>query len=400
MPASTRTASARISPVRAFSFSATSCDGSTESTRIDDQHGEPDPPDHPPEHTRPRRVPVARRGARRGCGGGGGTIVVVVSVTDLTTQAAWMAGLAIVVLLLAGWRKNARAAAQIPRSEPTRRKWVPIGVAETTAPLYKRPSIFRRIWAIVASSGLAIVIGVRSGDGDRLRPGLARDHAHRPAQAVTDPRPAPGGHRRARRATWPRQAGLDRRRPERAGDGVERAGPLGALDDDGSTGAFSDPDPGVRRRAARAGRAPSRGRLLRRRCTTSTRRWSRWRRGRAANTSSNRDTGRSTCWSRSPGRPPTPSSARPRSPPSAPSGTSAGCRDPRRHHRQARRCGGGPCSRWRPFDGRRGRGRTGAGPRGSRLAGASGRRRPRTSGGLRRDRLARRCGGRRRRQNV
>ena len=36
----------------------------------------------------------------------------------------------------------------------------PIGVAETTAPLYKRPSIFRRIWAIVAGSGLAIVIGV------------------------------------------------------------------------------------------------------------------------------------------------------------------------------------------------------------------------------------------------
>ena len=73
-----------------------------------------------------------------------------------------MAGLAIVVLLLAGWRKNARATAQnTTRVEPTiRRKWVPIGVAETTAPLYKRPSILRRIWAIVASSGLAIVIAV------------------------------------------------------------------------------------------------------------------------------------------------------------------------------------------------------------------------------------------------
>ncbi|MET0911420.1 MAG: hypothetical protein ABWZ99_18290 [Ilumatobacteraceae bacterium] len=83
------------------------------------------------------------------------------SVTDLTTQAAWMAGLAIVVLLLTGWRKNARAAARIPReSSLPRRKWAPIGVAETTAPLYKRPSIFRRIWAVVAGSGLAIVIGV------------------------------------------------------------------------------------------------------------------------------------------------------------------------------------------------------------------------------------------------
>jgi putative effector of murein hydrolase len=72
-----------------------------------------------------------------------------------------MAGLAIVALLFAGWRKNARATAQIPRSEPTiRRKWVPIAIAETAAPLYKRPSILRRIWAIVASSGLAVVIAV------------------------------------------------------------------------------------------------------------------------------------------------------------------------------------------------------------------------------------------------
>ncbi len=96
-----------------------------------------------------------------GAPGGVGTIVGVVSVTDLTTQAAWMAGLAIVALLLTGWRKNARAAARIPReSHLPRRKWAPIGVAETTAPLYKRPSILRRIWAVVASSGLAIVIGV------------------------------------------------------------------------------------------------------------------------------------------------------------------------------------------------------------------------------------------------
>ena len=51
-----------------------------------------------------------------------------------------------------------------PESHASRRcraaKWAPIGVAETTAPLYKRPSIFRRIWAVVAGSGLAIVIGV------------------------------------------------------------------------------------------------------------------------------------------------------------------------------------------------------------------------------------------------
>ncbi len=74
-----------------------------------------------------------------------------------------MAGLAIVALLLAGWRKNARAVPRKPRSEPTvRRPWVPIGVAETAAPLYRRPSVLRRVWAVIASSGLAVVIGVVS----------------------------------------------------------------------------------------------------------------------------------------------------------------------------------------------------------------------------------------------
>jgi ABC-type nitrate/sulfonate/bicarbonate transport system permease component len=85
---------------------------------------------------------------------------VVVSVTDLTTQAVWMAGLALVALVLAGWRKTARPTARTPRRQPVlRRNWEPIGIAETTTSLYKRPSLLRRLWAIVAGSGLAIVIG-------------------------------------------------------------------------------------------------------------------------------------------------------------------------------------------------------------------------------------------------
>lgn len=84
----------------------------------------------------------------------------VVSVTDLTTQAGWMVGLAIVALLAVGWRKTARATARTPRREPViRRKWVPIGVAETTVPLYRRPNVIRRVWAVIASSGIAIVMG-------------------------------------------------------------------------------------------------------------------------------------------------------------------------------------------------------------------------------------------------
>ena len=88
---------------------------------------------------------------------------VVVSVTDLTTQAGWMAALAIVALALAGWRKNARAMPRTPRREhKVRRPRVPIGIAEATVPLYKRPNILRRAWAAVASLGIAVVIGVVS----------------------------------------------------------------------------------------------------------------------------------------------------------------------------------------------------------------------------------------------
>lgn len=71
-----------------------------------------------------------------------------------------MVALAMVALVAAGWRKPARAAVKTPRREPVvRRNWVPIGIAETTAPLYKRPNVVRRIFALVASSGLAVVMG-------------------------------------------------------------------------------------------------------------------------------------------------------------------------------------------------------------------------------------------------
>ena len=70
-----------------------------------------------------------------------------------------MAGLAILALVLAGWRKNARATARTPRGEPIlRRQWEPVPIAETTT-LYKRPGPLRRLWAAVASSSIAIVIG-------------------------------------------------------------------------------------------------------------------------------------------------------------------------------------------------------------------------------------------------
>ena len=87
----------------------------------------------------------------------------VVSVTDITTAAGWMAGLPILSLVFAGWRNNVRAIPRTPRTQPKhRRPRVPIGIAEATVPLYKAPNPIRRIWAAVASTGLAAVIGVVS----------------------------------------------------------------------------------------------------------------------------------------------------------------------------------------------------------------------------------------------
>ncbi len=71
-----------------------------------------------------------------------------------------MVGLAIVALLGTGWRKTARATARTPRKAPVvRRNWVPIGVAQTTVGLYRRPNVVRRVWALVASSAIAVVMG-------------------------------------------------------------------------------------------------------------------------------------------------------------------------------------------------------------------------------------------------
>ncbi len=75
---------------------------------------------------------------------------------------AWIAGLAMVALLFAGWRKTARAQPKRHRSsvDPlTQPRRVPYEVRETVAPPYHPAGVLRRVWAVVASSGLAVVIG-------------------------------------------------------------------------------------------------------------------------------------------------------------------------------------------------------------------------------------------------
>lgn len=95
----------------------------------------------------------------------GGSVDVCVSVTlalsvdDLTIRAAFVVGLAIVALLLTGWRKPARAEVRSPRG-PLQRERSGFVVDHDDAPLYRRPGIIRRLFALAASGGIGLLSGV------------------------------------------------------------------------------------------------------------------------------------------------------------------------------------------------------------------------------------------------
>lgn len=81
------------------------------------------------------------------------------SLSELTTASAWIAGLAIVALIAAGWRKPARASADPARVRRRSRERPAIELAEVEAALHRRTPVWRKVWALVASSALAVVIG-------------------------------------------------------------------------------------------------------------------------------------------------------------------------------------------------------------------------------------------------
>lgn len=77
---------------------------------------------------------------------------------QITTAAAWLALLAIVALIGAGWRQPARAATislRVRRNGPPRRV-----VTEAPTPLYRPPRWWRRAWSLVATAGLGVITGV------------------------------------------------------------------------------------------------------------------------------------------------------------------------------------------------------------------------------------------------
>jgi hypothetical protein len=82
-----------------------------------------------------------------------------VSITEVTTAAGWIAGLAIVALIATGWRKPARATADPARARRPASAPTGLQVAELKAPMARRSPWWRRLWSVLAGSVLAIWIG-------------------------------------------------------------------------------------------------------------------------------------------------------------------------------------------------------------------------------------------------
>jgi hypothetical protein len=82
-----------------------------------------------------------------------------VNITEVTTAAGWIAGLAIVALIAAGWRKPARATADPGRARRPLDAPAGLEVTEMQAPLARRSRWWRRLWSLVASSVLAVWVG-------------------------------------------------------------------------------------------------------------------------------------------------------------------------------------------------------------------------------------------------
>ena len=151
----------------------------------DERHA--DHRDRPPAVSR-RREPHAARGST-----GAGTAIVcscvsvtlALSVDGLTAQAAWIAGLAVGALVLAGWRKPARAKSRQPRGRWVRERR-PILVDHDPAPLYRRPGPIRRVVRGARERRARRRHGCHRRDRRGVRGGVDGRPADEPAQAVTD----------------------------------------------------------------------------------------------------------------------------------------------------------------------------------------------------------------------
>ena len=104
--------------------------------------------------------------SRAGNVGIGVSVTLALSVSGITVRATLIAGLAIVALLLTGWRKPARAEPRSPRGVIERGLCIAavrrpgVVVDHVDAPEYHRPGPVRRLLAAVASGGIGLLFGV------------------------------------------------------------------------------------------------------------------------------------------------------------------------------------------------------------------------------------------------
>ena len=80
-------------------------------------------------------------------------------INEVTIESGWIAGLAIVALIAAGWRKPARATPHPARARPTLQPSAGFDVTSVEAPAYQHPRWWRRLWSVVAGSVLAVWAG-------------------------------------------------------------------------------------------------------------------------------------------------------------------------------------------------------------------------------------------------
>lgn len=76
-------------------------------------------------------------------------------MSEVTTAAGWLVGLAVVALLATGWRKPARAQVRASRRVEVDRP----PLTETNLDLYRPAPWWRRVWALVWGGTLAVWVG-------------------------------------------------------------------------------------------------------------------------------------------------------------------------------------------------------------------------------------------------
>lgn len=85
------------------------------------------------------------------------SVTLALSVDVLTVAAAWIAGLAIVALVLTGWRQPARAQPRTRRGAAP--DWNPVEVDHEPGEAYRRPGPLRRLLAGLAGLGITLITG-------------------------------------------------------------------------------------------------------------------------------------------------------------------------------------------------------------------------------------------------